>query len=125
MSVIQDWNGNSVCLKPGTYFHWVSPGSFLLHNAKVGKGIVTTVSTLSTVPGLGNATTLYAAYNVNPKKELEWERVRAQSYPLRPTRMKALFCFDEQETALRAQQRWFSNENRRLIQIRLTEHANS
>ena len=123
--IVEDWRGVKVRLAPRSYFHWSKSNDFLLHNAKLGKGVVATISAVAKIPGLEGFTTPYALLNGSPQKENEWERVRAECYPSRPSRMKALFCFENREFALRAKQEWFHEEDCRLVEIRIEKSANS
>ncbi len=123
--VVRDSQGNDVRLRPGYYYHWHERNGSLLHNAKLGKGMTMTISVLAEILHNDGFATPYAILNAQPQKEEVWERIRALTYPTRPTRKRALFCFDEEELARRAKDLWFPTENRQLVKVRLTEETNA
>ncbi|MBR1249201.1 DUF2441 domain-containing protein [Bradyrhizobium sp. AUGA SZCCT0169] len=118
--VVQDWNGNSLMLRPGSYWHLTpAVGGLIRNNARAGKGVVYSVSAIAAQPGLSQAFTPYAAGAIGQPKEILWEQVRAQSYPALPSRLKSLYCFETKEIAERAAREWFGNEVRIPLELRI------
>lgn len=109
-------------LLPATYCHVTWPGSSLLWNAKVGQGLVYSVSSVA-IGQLGPAGTLYSFLNKEPEKEEMWERVRQERFPRLPSRNKALFLFDSRDTARIAICKWYGGESRILLRTRITTSA--
>jgi hypothetical protein len=104
------------------YWHLTSAtGSFLLHNARLGHGVCTSISAVRRA-GLEHAATEYGAL-LNVEKENAWERVRQVVDPNLPTRQHALFLFDDKAAADRALQTWFPNQERHLIEARVVTTA--
>lgn len=93
----------------------------LQHNARMGKGLVATVSAIAMMPGLEQAVTPYSLLNVHPEKEDVWERTRKAHFAHLPSRQKAFFCFRTEADARRVQ--WFSGKDRELLRVQMTEAA--
>lgn len=82
------------------------------NNVQVGSGAFCSTSKIAEEPGLQNAHTRYSFYNQNDKKEALFEDVRNHSYPHLPTRIKALYLFDDYRLAEEAKTKWFAGEDR-------------
>src|SRR5690348_4356782 len=80
------------------------PATFMFYNnVRVSQGSLVSVSAI----GLQGAVTLYSVAHRDREKEQLFERVRAQSYAALPTRLRALFVFDDLAIATLAQETWF------------------
>ena len=118
--VVVDWQGNPWMLRPGSYWHLTpETGGFIRHNARLGKGIIFSVSMTAALPGMSGATTRYAAGAVGQAKEALWERVRVEINPALPSRIKSLYCFETKDLAARAAREWFCNEVRIPLELRI------
>ncbi len=106
-------------LLPSVFYHLADPNSSLLWNARLSEGLVPSVSLTATAEGLENVTTLYHVGSAQDPKELVWEEIRQVEFPCRPSRRKALFLFDELNAARLAQEVWFPNETRYLLESRV------
>lgn len=114
---IKDWNGNDVPLRPGIFWHLSPPRGTLTNNARVGKGVVYSVSAIADMPGLENAVSPYSIARMNDPKELIWEEVRTRSYELLPSRLKSFYCFESKELADRAARDWFGDEQQARVAL--------
>jgi len=78
------------------YWHLVGgPGAFMFHNnVRVNKGCLFSVSAM-VASGLHGAVTPYSVAHRDREKEQLFERVRAESYVALPSRLGALFVFDD------------------------------
>ncbi|HLZ06262.1 MAG TPA: hypothetical protein VKR55_29435 [Bradyrhizobium sp.] len=120
---INDWNGNPVRLRPGTYWHLTPPKGLLLHNAKLGKGVIHSISSIAEQPDLDKVVSPYSIAKMNDPKETLWENIREGSFPLLPSRLKSFYCFESHELADRAAREWFGSEARIIIEARLAHNA--
>jgi hypothetical protein len=122
--VVQDWQGNNLTLMSGSYWHLMpTTGGLIRNNARVGKGVVWSVSAIALLPGLSRAVTHYSVGATAKPKELFWEQVRAESYPALPSRFKSLYCFETRDFADRAARDWFGNEVRIPLELRIATAA--
>lgn len=108
-------------LLDGEYWHLVDPDSQLLGNAFLGKGLIASGSVMArSIPGAGSS---YGLFNQHTRKERAWEDVRVQNYPQRPSRINALFLFDDRATALGANRDWFGGQ-RVALKARIVRGSN-
>ena len=99
--------------------HWMVWNP-LLHNAELRDGFVSSVSFYTGIPeGSG---TLYNLCNDSRNKEDVWERVRADEFPLLPSRKNALFLFDDINAACEANRIWF-RLSRDLVRVRIVDES--
>ena len=102
------------------YFHLVPSitttfGHIFYNNLKVGKGLIVAISkAIESEPQLRNAQSGYSLFHLNKEKENVFEEIRKADFPEKPSRMKALFVFESQKDAERAQMKWFANEDRKI-----------
>ena len=100
-----------------TYWHLVpSSGVYaeiFCHNVHIGKGALLSVSAgIEAEREIENAQTGYSLAHRNDEKERVFEEVRGESFPARPSRLKALYVFDDESFSKRAQQEWFADETK-------------
>jgi hypothetical protein len=93
-------------------WHWTPSQSVFFHNAFIGKGLVATSSLVAAAYGNAGFVSPYQVLNRHQDKEDLWEKVRQNIAPNRPSRRGAFFMFEDRDTANRAGQCWFSNEDR-------------
>ncbi|WP_028747998.1 hypothetical protein [Rhizobium mesoamericanum] len=105
-------------------FWYTDPTGTVLHNAKLRKGWVLTVSSLARTPGLENATTRYTAFHRDREKEALWEKIRSEEFADKPTRMKAMFLFTSEEDVETAMQTWFKGEDRDILAVQVPKASN-
>jgi hypothetical protein len=88
------------------FFHFTpARGSLLLWNARLGKGTIATISTLSQIDSR-----FITSNDVNsPLREFEGvlEAVRSSEFQNQPSRRGALFAFDTEETCRKYASRWY------------------
>ncbi|MBB2154791.1 hypothetical protein HLH33_00455 [Gluconacetobacter diazotrophicus] len=120
-NIVADHQGACYGLSEERYFHLADRNSFVLHNARLNNGIIHSISALS-LPG---ATTPYNMLNSQQEKENVWEEVRNSSRAFRqlPSRHNAFYCFSSREDAERAKAEWFKEEDKILIDVKITENA--
>lgn len=116
-------HGKCYHLRLGDYYHLTKPKDILLWNARIGQGVVHTISAIADTKGLQYAATPYYILNAQPKKENKWEEVRRTEFPDKPTRLKALFLFDDLDAARTARNIWFPNEGRHILKTRVVSYA--
>ena len=104
------------------YWHLVGqsgPDAFMFYNnVRVNKGCLFSVSAM-VANGLYGAVTPYSVAHRDRKKEHQFERVRVESYAVLPTRMGALFVFDDRAHVAHAQQTWFTGTPTNVYECRL------
>lgn len=107
------------------YWHLTHLKGRLLHNAYIGKGFCWSISGANLMPGMENAVTDYGLNARFSDKEADWELVREHEFPFLPTRLNALFLFDDEEVASRAANdpHWFGDEKRELVRVRIIDGA--
>lgn len=109
-------------LLPGTFFHLTTLGDvLLLRNTPLYEGMCPSASALATLPGLEGVSTPYSFFNMYDPKEGLWETVRQREFSTLPSRMKALFLFDDPDAVSKAQQLWFPNESRIVLEARVVK----
>ena len=106
------------------YWHLVpTKGLFkeiFYNNVSVGKGVLFSISAgIEAEPNIKNAHTPYSLNRINDHKERVFEEVRANKYPDRPSRMKAIYLFSSIEMAERAQSQWFNNDPKQILEVRI------
>jgi hypothetical protein len=93
VDIVKDWNGNDVRLRPGTFWHLTTTNGFLKHNARVGSGIVYSVSAVAEQPGLEKAVSPYSIARSDDPKDMTWESVRGRAgsarFPSAPAEKKS------------------------------------
>lgn len=100
------------------YFHLVDlnapEGQIFLHNLKLGRGKLTSISLTCEIEKNSGFQTKYSASCLllgnNKEKESTWEEVRKKSYPSLPSRMKSLYLFDNEELAITKNKQWFDSK---------------
>lgn len=102
-------------LLPGMFYHLTDSSAPLLWNARLHEGLLPSISAIRE----GDFVTLYYILNSQPHKERVWEQIRAAEFPDLPTREKALFLFDDLNTANDAMTSWFHDQRRHLVEARI------
>ena len=110
-------------LLPDNYYHLTNPINGFLWNTYLGKGITHSISEIARQEGMEGASTIYSFANSESKKEEFWEQVRKEKFPNLPTRIKALFLFDNRDIADTFKTRWFSNEKRLMVELRIIKSS--
>lgn len=83
------------------------------HNLKACKGIFPSASFMRTVDeNLKSMVSPYEVTHTDKEKESVFERVRAIHYPHSPSRMGAIYLFQDYKTALLANEKWWNNGRR-------------
>ncbi|HEY0943109.1 MAG TPA: hypothetical protein VGE08_23695 [Steroidobacter sp.] len=99
------------------------PGAFMFqNNVRVSQGYLLSASAM-VASGLLGAVTPYSATHQDREKEQLFERVRTESYAALPSRLGALFVFDDRAHAIRAQQIWFTGVPTNVFECRLFSSA--
>jgi hypothetical protein len=81
------------------------------NNLKVCKGIFPSPSFVRAVDdNLKSMVTSYEVMHTDKEKESVFERVRSEHYPNKPSRMGAIYLFQNYETALGANEKWWDNK---------------
>ncbi len=101
------------------YWHLTHNPGQLLWNVRLAKGQVACSDLY--LPGSG---TPYGFLRGTEEKERLFENVRLETDCSMPTRVHALFLFDDRAAAELAQREWFSAESRALIRVWLQPNAN-
>jgi hypothetical protein len=104
-----------------TYWHVCQQNGLLLHNARVGKGLVATISAVNRLPDLADALSPYAIKARSDPKELFWERVRKEIDPNLPTRDGAFFLVESQARAQEVSDQWFKGQGRHILRTRIAK----
>lgn len=113
--------GRSWSLCPGQFWHLAKPDSLLLHNVFLGEGLDATISRIRRIENNDGFVTPYAlAYEKSPKEQT-WEHVRKAINPALPSRMGALFMFDNEPAADAMNAAWFHAEGRLKLRVRLVD----
>lgn len=117
---VLDHQGNKLKLADGTFYHLTDAhDSLVMHNARLGHGVLSSVSLLAQVPGWEKMTTPYAVRNADPAKEAAWEQERTRIDPCLPSRLKSFYCFETEADAERARYQWFEGVPRKLLKLRI------
>ena len=98
------WRGEKHDLLPGMFYHLAGQDSLVFWNAFLNRGFITSISVAAQADGLEDATTPYQFTRQQDSKDQLWERIRESEFPHKPSRMKALFLFDDRDTALHAKE---------------------
>jgi hypothetical protein len=96
--------------------------SLFFNNVRVGRGELFSVSVLSQAgEDTANASSGYGGKTREDAKEQEFERVRRERFHGKPSRINAIFVFDELHFAETASVRWFSAEPRIILDARVAD----
>ena len=98
-------------------WHLTQADSFLLRNAFLGKGFTSTMSAVAAATSNTGFVSPYQTLNVNKEKEELWEKVRQDIAPTQPSRLGAIFMFEDETAVERARQRWFKDEQRLAVRV--------
>ena len=115
------WQGMEHKLLPVMFYHLAHPDSHIFWNVFLHKGFLISESMAAQADDLQWATTPYALTRQDDPKERVWEEVRVSEYPHNPSRMKALFLFDDRDMSLQAKDTWFPGEERNLLAVRVLQ----
>jgi hypothetical protein len=104
------------------YYLAADPSNLMfINNLKVCKGVFHSPSFLRAIDeNLKNAVSMYEAVHTDRKKEAVFEKVRAEHYSYCPSRMGAIYLFQDIDTALKANEKWWSNK-RHIYSTRIRE----
>ena len=113
-------NGHTYTLRPETYYHLPSRQwfSYLNDTVNLGEGLALTKSAFERV-GLSRTDTPYQLYQGGTYKERLWEEIRITGFSGVPTRVNALFLFEDWDMAKRARNEWSPNEQRDIVPVRV------
>ena len=76
-------------------------------NLKVNKGVFPSLSLIRLMDeSLKNAVSMYEVGHIDREKEAVFEKVRTENYPYRPSRMGAIYLFQDYQTAINANEKW-------------------
>jgi len=94
------------------YYLAADPGDLVFtNNLKVCKGVFTSPSLLRVMDeNLKNAVSIYEITHLDREKEAVFEKIRSAHYPYRPSRMGGIYLFQDYETAVNANERWWGNK---------------
>jgi len=124
MTVIQA-NDKEYELLDFPFWHLVSKdGVFsdvFYHNVNLGEGILATVSLIAYSETINGFQTPYSFSRINDEKEMVFEQVRESLYPHLPSRFKSLYVFDLIETADKAKEEWFVNNQKDILECRIVD----
>jgi hypothetical protein len=116
-TVTTHWNGATYQLRPEKYWHGVRSDSHLLHNVHLGEGVTHSIS-FHRKNG-EHAVSPYGFVRGPSPKETSWDETRKAIAPDAPTRVHALFLFDEERIARDIVATWFVGEDRTLLKARV------
>lgn len=125
--IVSTWRGRQGA-SDELYWHVVpSAGQWaemFFNKVRVGKGELSSVSVFNEVyGGTAEAQSGYGMKSRGDDKEQEFERVRRDHFPDKPSRIDALFLFDEPQCAEDAAAHWFADEKRLIVEARLLSGA--
>jgi hypothetical protein len=116
--------GRRHILLPGCFWHLVHPGlGLVLNNAFLAEGLCTSISLMQRLPGGEGITSPYAIRAVTDEKEQIWEDARREHHQNLPSRIGAIFLFDDKDLAERAMRHWFPQERRLMVPARIVQGA--
>lgn len=126
--IVRTWRGEQEA-SDELYWHVVpSAGQWaemFFNNVRVGQGELSSASVFNQVyEGTAEAHSGYAMKSRRDEKEQKFEQVRADDFPEKPSRIDALFLFNERQVAEHAAAEWFADEKRVIIEARLLSGAN-
>lgn len=104
------------------YFLAADPNDVMfINNLKFCKGIFPSPSFLrATDNNLKGAVSPYEIMHTDKEKEATFEKVRAEHYPFRPSRMGAIYLFQDYQAAIEANDKWWSN-NRNIYKTKIKQ----
>jgi hypothetical protein len=93
------------------YWHFTTATDFnmLLHNAAIGKGLITTVSEIAKISGLEEAVTMTDVRPALGEFEPVLEAIRTSDYSDKPSRRGAFFVFEDRATCEHYSRAWTNN----------------
>ncbi len=81
------------------------------NNLKVCKGVFPSPSLVRELDeNLKGMVSMYEVMHTDREKEAVFEKIRAEHYPSRPSRMGAIYLFKDYGTAERANKKWWDNK---------------
>lgn len=90
------------------------------NNVMVGQGAILSVSAgIRAEPHIESAQTPYSLSRLGDGKEEAFEKVRKNTYPMHPSRLKSIYLFDDYSLVQRALAEWFSNEQKNIHECRV------
>jgi len=94
------------------YFLAADPNDMMFtNNLRVCKGVFPSPSYLRTLDdNLKHAVSMYEVRHIDKAKEAVFEDIRQKHYSARPSRMGAIYLFQDLETAIRANGKWWNNQ---------------
>ena len=96
-----------------------SPWPFY-NNVRVSKGALLSVSAgIEAEPEIHAAQTPYSLARADDPKEVMFEEIRRASFPHCPSRLKALYIFDDYSLVERALAEWYPSEEKIVHECRL------
>lgn len=92
-----------------TFYHAIDPANEIFrHNIKIGNGRISSVSFLKTEdPRLEGVLSPYQAFTSERPKEEVFERIRKEAFQDRPSRLGAIFLFENLDLAKEANMIWW------------------
>ncbi|WP_203250059.1 DUF2441 domain-containing protein [Cysteiniphilum marinum] len=87
-----------------------------VHNLNIRQGVIYSPSFLNLLVGYNSS--LYANFNNNQEKENVFESIRQEYYPLMPSRLDSLYCFNDYETANKMNIDWWGG-SRKIFKVRI------
>lgn len=109
--------GRTYPLRAEPYWHLCPRlGGNILNNAHNGEGIYASNSATGDV-------SFYGFKEAATEKGQVWEAVRAATNPLAPTRLHAMFLFDDEAVAFRAMTAWFAGQEHLMLEARIDRRA--
>lgn len=102
------------------YYLAADPSDLMFtNNLKVCKGVFPSPSFIREVDdNLKGMVSMYEIMHADKEKEKAFEKVRVEHYPHRPSRMGAIYLFQDYKTALVANEKWWGNK-RNLYETRI------
>ncbi|MDQ1353748.1 MAG: hypothetical protein QG657_4055 [Acidobacteriota bacterium] len=122
-AVVETYWGPKV-IDDATYWHLVSTEYLCLtifyNNVRVGKGELPSVSAeIEAEPHTHNMQTPYSITHDDDEKEKFFEDIRSKRFQHCPSRLKALYVFDDYSLAQRALVEWYPNEKKIVYECRI------
>lgn len=111
--------GRTLTLLPGVFWHLANNHSLIFYNARLGEGLLATISLVRLVEGDDRFASPYTLRASDPKEEL-WDEVRRELDPSLPGRTDgSFFAFETEDQADARAADWFSSEPRHKVKVRL------
>jgi len=107
------------------YYLAADPNDFMFaNNLDVCKGVFPSPSFVREKhPELKGAVSHYEVMHSDKEKESTFEKVRAEYYPSCPSRMGAIYLFNNLDTAIHANQEWWKNQ-RTIYEATIEKNSN-